>query len=45
MGKEKTYFIQNKSGKFKPEYVGKLNFYLFVVDELLKHEKASLDDL
>lgn len=29
--------IELKSGKFKPEYVGKLNFYLAVVDDLLRH--------
>lgn len=26
-----------KSGKFKPEYAGKMNFYLAVVDDLLRH--------
>ena len=29
--------IELKAGKFKPEYVGKLNFYLAVVDDLLRH--------
>lgn len=26
-------------GEFKPEFAGKMNFYLSAVDELLKHEK------
>ena len=26
---------------FKPEYAGKLNFYLSAVDDLLKHESDS----
>lgn len=30
--------IELKKGRFKPEYVGKLNFYLSVVDQHLKHE-------
>jgi len=30
--------IELKVGKFKPEYAGKLNFYLSVVDDTLKHE-------
>ena len=29
--------IDLKSGKFKPEYAGKMNFYLNVVDDTLKH--------
>lgn len=29
--------IELKSGKFKPEYAGKLNFYLSAVDSQLKH--------
>ena len=29
--------IELKSGKFKPEYAGKMNFYLAVVDDLLRH--------
>ncbi|OJW50190.1 MAG: hypothetical protein BGO67_02360 [Alphaproteobacteria bacterium 41-28] len=29
--------IELKVGKFKPEYSGKLNFYLSAVDDLLKH--------
>ncbi len=30
--------IELKTGKFVPEYASKLNFYLNVVDDLLKHE-------
>lgn len=30
--------IELKSGKFKPEYAGKVNFYLSVLDDKLKHE-------
>ncbi|MFN5417268.1 MAG: PDDEXK nuclease domain-containing protein [Flavobacteriia bacterium] len=30
--------IELKSGKFKPEHAGKLNFYLSAVDSLLKKE-------
>ncbi len=30
--------IELKSGKFKPEYAGKLNFYLSAVDSQLKKE-------
>lgn len=29
--------IELKTGKFKPEYAGKLNFYLSAVDDLLRH--------
>ena len=29
--------IELKSDKFKPEYAGKMNFYLSAVDDLLKH--------
>jgi predicted nuclease of restriction endonuclease-like (RecB) superfamily len=29
--------IELKTGKFLPEYAGKLNFYLAVVDDLLRH--------
>ena len=29
--------IELKSGKFKPEYAGKINFYLSAVDDLLRH--------
>ncbi len=33
-----------KSGKFKPEYLGKMNFYLSALDEYVKqeHEKPSI---
>lgn len=33
-----------KTGKFKPEYIGKMNFYLSALDDLVKkpHEKASI---
>ncbi|AGJ99298.1 Phage uncharacterized protein [Wolbachia endosymbiont of Drosophila simulans wNo] len=30
--------IELKDKKFKPEYAGKMNFYLSAVDDLLKHE-------
>lgn len=30
--------IELKAGKFKPEYAGKLNFYLSAVDSLLKRK-------
>jgi predicted nuclease of restriction endonuclease-like (RecB) superfamily len=30
--------IELKSGKFLPEYAGKMNFYLAVVDDTLRHE-------
>ena len=29
--------IELKAGPFKPEYTGKMNFYLSAVDDLLKH--------
>lgn len=29
--------IDLKSGKFRPEYAGKMNFYLSVVDDVLRH--------
>ena len=29
--------IELKSGEFKPEYAGKMNFYLSAVDDLLRH--------
>lgn len=36
--------VELKIGEFKPEYVGKMNFYLTAVDELLKqeHDQASI---
>lgn len=33
--------IELKAGKFKPEYAGKLNFYLSAVDSQLKHPTDS----
>jgi hypothetical protein len=30
--------IELKNTAFKPEYAGKLNFYLSAVDDMLKHE-------
>lgn len=33
--------IELKGGKFKPEYAGKLNFYLSAVDDLLKDENDN----
>ena len=30
--------IELKKGDFKPEYIGKLNFYCSAVDDILKHE-------
>ncbi|GAB1414625.1 PDDEXK nuclease domain-containing protein [Paludibacter sp.] len=30
-----------KAGKFKPEYAGKLNFYISAVDSLLKHQEDN----
>ena len=36
--------IELKAGEFKPEYAGKLNFYLSAVDSMLRHDddKASI---
>lgn len=34
--------IDLKMGGFKPEYVGKMNFYLSAVDDLLRHEEDRL---
>jgi predicted nuclease of restriction endonuclease-like (RecB) superfamily len=37
--KLRCYFVlELKSGKFKPEYLGKLNFYLSAIDDLLREE-------
>ena len=36
------YVIELKTEKFRPEYAGKLNFYVAVVDELVKHKEAEL---
>ena len=33
--------VELKAGKFKPEYAGKLNFYLSAVDDMLKHESDN----
>lgn len=33
--------VELKSGKFKPEYAGKLNFYLSAVDTQLKHSEDN----
>jgi predicted nuclease of restriction endonuclease-like (RecB) superfamily len=33
--------IDLKSGKFRPEYAGKMNFYLAVVDDLLRHPQDN----
>jgi predicted nuclease of restriction endonuclease-like (RecB) superfamily len=33
--------IELKTGEFKPEYAGKMNFYLSVVDDLLRHPGDS----
>lgn len=34
--------VDLKSGKFKPEYAGKMNFYLSAVDDLLRHPDDNL---
>ena len=33
--------VELKTGKFKPEYAGKLNFYISAVDSLFKTEKDN----
>ncbi len=33
--------VELKTGKFKPEYAGKLNFYISAVDSLLKSERDN----
>jgi len=33
--------IELKNSEFKPEYAGKLNFYLSAIDDMLKHESDS----
>lgn len=33
--------IELKTGKFKPEYAGKMNFYLSAVDDILKHSNDN----
>ena len=43
--KLRCYFvIELKAGKFKPEYAGKMNFYLSAVDNVLRHpdDKPSI---
>ena len=36
--------VELKAGKFRPEHMGKLNFYLSAVDDLLRHpdDQASI---
>ncbi|MGW9552427.1 PDDEXK nuclease domain-containing protein [Citricoccus zhacaiensis] len=34
----RCFVIELKTGKFQPEYAGKLNFYVALVDDLLKRE-------
>ena len=36
--------IELKSGKFKPEYTGKLNFYLSAVDSQLRKPEDNPDN-
>lgn len=33
--------VELKAGQFKPEYAGKMNFYLSAVDDLLKHSEDN----
>ncbi len=33
--------IELKTGQFKPEYAGKLNFYLSAIDDILRHKDDS----
>lgn len=33
--------VELKADKFKPEYAGKLNFYLSAVDDMLRHEQDN----
>ena len=41
--KLRCYFIlELKAGKFKPEYLGKLNFYLSAIDDLLREDGDNL---
>lgn len=41
--KLRCYFVlELKAGKFKPEYLGKLNFYLSAIDDLLREEGDNL---
>jgi hypothetical protein len=36
------FVIDLKKGEFKPEYAGKMNFYLSVVDDRLRHDADAL---
>ncbi len=41
--KLRCYFVlELKAGKFKPEYLGKLNFYLSAIDDLLRDDGDNL---
>ena len=41
--KLRCYFVMElKAGKFKPEYLGKLNFYLSAIDDLLREDGDNL---
>lgn len=33
--------VELKIGEFRPEYVGKMNFYLSAADDLLRHEQDA----
>lgn len=33
--------VELKSGKFEPEYVGKLNMYMNIVDDLMRHQSDN----
>ena len=43
-GLQSLVAFELKKGKFKPEYVGKMNFYLSALDDLIKqpHENSSI---
>lgn len=41
--KLRCYFVlELKAGKFKPEYLGKLNFYLSAIDDLMREDGDNL---
>lgn len=41
--KLRCYFVlELKAGKFKPEYLGKLNFYLSAIDDMLRDDADNL---
>ncbi len=41
--KLRSYFVlELKAGKFKPEYLGKLNFYLSAIDDMLREDGDNL---